>query len=112
MQEQQSRDQFRRSGRTTRIIDEAVQTIFKDGVVTLKDHPTASGVPQPAQTPLKFLLDRLYNEHNRRGKKVQDVDECDEENMSPLYAYWDTKCRVRIKKRSARLSPPDLPKAP
>ena len=90
-------DPLCRSGRTTRIIDDAIQTLFKEGYVKLKDH--GPGNPATSMT-IKFLLQRMDNEHARRPKKVTDVNRYQEDELSPLYVYWDTKAQVRIKKRN------------
>ena len=61
---------MRRSGRTTRGIDEAIQELFKCGDVTWLDHAAADGNVEQIRG-WKILLRRLWSEHNLlRGENL------------------------------------------
>lgn len=51
----------RRSGRTTRIIDEAIQTLFREGEVTVRDHDTSFDKSHNAV--FHQVLNRMEAEH-------------------------------------------------
>lgn len=60
---------MRRSGRTTRLIDEAIQILFTEGQVTLIDHPCKDDNPaRPGILPAEIIEARLSR---RMGSKVQ-----------------------------------------
>lgn len=54
---------YRRTGRSTRMIDEMVQQLFSKGEVIVSDHYYSPDNDQPTRNNLNTLLKRLYNEH-------------------------------------------------
>lgn len=54
-------DQNRRTGRTTRLVDEAIQTIFTKGTWTARDHYDDI---HAHRTLFQRVMDRLNREHN------------------------------------------------
>ncbi len=54
-------EQLRRSGQTTKLIDEAVQELFKNGKTTFNDHYTSGDVQRNG---FRKLLERLHHEHH------------------------------------------------
>lgn len=63
MELQHPRQLNRRSGRTTRAIDEMVQHLFNHGVVELWDHAERSD-NLAFNSMKKHFFDRLYREHH------------------------------------------------
>lgn len=61
-------EESRKSGRTTRIVDEAIQKLFEEGSVIIKDHYGSEAADRLA---LNILLRRLYIEH---GCSVAEVE--------------------------------------
>ena len=51
---------YRRTGRTTRIIDNAIQKLFEDGEITVRDH---YGTRQADERVFFIIIDRLEREH-------------------------------------------------
>lgn len=76
----------RRSGRTTRIVDQAIQELFKDGKVVVYDHPIPSPSDEYKNTVenniwvARIVAGRLYNEHGFRT----NVDFTIKENVITL----------------------------
>lgn len=74
---------MRNSGRTTRVIDEAVQTLFIDGKVTLTDHYFGTYADDPYEQArlnvkatryaFRTLARRLSNEHGGPENFVFDM---------------------------------------
>lgn len=56
----------RRSGRTTRIVDECIQEFFRDGYVACYDHYGSRAMNEMVQ---KRVCARLYSEHRLRDFK-------------------------------------------
>ena len=52
---------MRRSGQTTKLIDEAVQELFKNGETTFNDHHQSGDAHRDG---LRALMKRLYREHH------------------------------------------------
>jgi hypothetical protein len=59
---------YDRSGRSTRIVDSAIQTFFQNGIVTIFDHHNTN---RSNQGLLKRFLSRLKNEHGLDDKSVE-----------------------------------------
>ena len=65
---------IRRNGNTTRIIDKAIQVLFKTGSVKLTDHhPTR----QATVSAFRTLLWRLDKEHNVSEKNINIIQQRD-----------------------------------
>ena len=65
------KDNERRSGRTTRQVDEAIQTLFREGRVKIpRDH---SQTPEGNHNLYRKIKNRLYSEHVGMCKIEDDV---------------------------------------
>ena len=54
---------MRRSGRTTRIVDGAIQELFEKGEVVVKDHLSTLPPTQASKFVSDIIRKRLYMEH-------------------------------------------------
>lgn len=59
-------DENRRTGRTTRIVDAAIQELFKTGKCTVVDHfgGTHLEARRASMRAFEIVIDRLYREHD------------------------------------------------
>jgi hypothetical protein len=62
----------RRSGRTTRLIDEAIQYLFTNDTVLLVDHINST---EMSKHMLDRVVRRLYNEHRMTDKQFKITNE-------------------------------------
>ena len=64
-------EEIRKSGRTTRIADKAIQELFKKGKVIIEDH---SPEKVANRFLFKIILTRLENEHGGINRYLIDRD--------------------------------------
>ena len=74
------KEENRRSGNTTRAADAAIQTLFKDGFVQVRD-------PYPHKEADRFLMDLILRRMNSEHSSVFDILEVDR-----------ARCTIKFKK--------------
>lgn len=84
----------RRSGRTTRIIDQAIQDLFNNGSTLVLDHHRTEKMDERT---FKIFLKRLHNEHQIvENHLIIDYDSLLVKLDYAPYSIWERNLRERV----------------
>lgn len=71
LENQEPVEQFRCSGRTTRLVDEAIQNLFTKKITIVKDHYLHRNADRML---LAKICSRLHNEHPHVNYEVKNIN--------------------------------------
>jgi len=86
----------RRSGRTTRQIDQYIQDLFNTGFVIINDHGDSEGDDYGTRNLIRIILERLKNEHHLDFSDSVDYKRhmIFWENFKPNNSYYQDALKV------------------